>query len=58
MEIGGLSYPEALKELGSKYNIEIKEKQLTSTENEKLRNQKMAEERIHIIQERREKHRK
>ena len=29
MEIGGLSYPEALKELGSKYNIEIKEKQLT-----------------------------
>ena len=29
MEIGGFSYPEALKELGSKYNIEIKEKQLT-----------------------------
>ena len=29
MEIGGFSFPEALKELGSKYNIEIKEKQLT-----------------------------
>ena len=29
MEIGGLSYPEALKELASKYNIEIEEKELT-----------------------------
>ena len=29
MEIGGLSYPEALKELALKYNIEIEEKELT-----------------------------
>ena len=29
MEIGGLSYPEALKELALKLNIEIKEKELT-----------------------------
>ncbi|MAO71495.1 MAG: DNA primase [Flavobacteriales bacterium] len=29
MEIGSLSYPEALKELALKYNIEIKEKELT-----------------------------
>ena len=29
MEIGGFSFPEALKEIASKYNIEIKEKQLT-----------------------------
>ena len=29
MEMGGLSYPEALKELALKYNIEIEEKELT-----------------------------
>ena len=29
MEIGGLSYPEALKELAAKYNIEYEEKELT-----------------------------
>ena len=39
MEIGGLTYPEALKELADKYNIKVEEKELTpdqiKKENEK-----------------------
>lgn len=32
MEIGGFSYPEAIRELAKKYNIEIKEKQLSEND--------------------------
>ena len=39
MEIGGLSYPEALKELAAKYNIEFEETKLTK-EDIKIKNEK------------------
>ena len=39
MEIGGLSYPEALKQLASKYNIEFEETKLTK-EDIKIKNDK------------------
>ena len=45
MEIGGLSYPEALKELAKKYNIEIEEKELSPEQKDK-QNKKDG---IHII---------